>query len=99
MDAMVLEMHVSRFKRLSVEQIIMYFGGVELSILYCRVYPFLRSLHFTREVWVLITRIEISNFRSLRHIDLDCGDVMSPGARALLAILGRNGGGKSSILY
>jgi len=40
---------------------------------------------------MLIQRLEISNFRSLRSIDLGCDE--------LIALLGRNGGGKSSILF
>src|SRR4051794_18387979 len=48
---------------------------------------------------MLIERIEIKNYRSLRSVDLTCGDPTSPESRSLLAILGRNGGGKSSILY
>jgi putative ATP-dependent endonuclease of OLD family len=48
---------------------------------------------------MLITRLEISNFRSLKSIDLECGGLTTPDPRSLTAILGRNGGGKSSILY
>jgi putative ATP-dependent endonuclease of the OLD family len=40
---------------------------------------------------VIIERIEISNYRALRQIDLTCDN--------MLAIIGRNGAGKSSILY
>jgi len=40
---------------------------------------------------MIIQRIEINNFRSLKSVDISCTD--------LLAILGRNGAGKSSILY
>jgi energy-coupling factor transporter ATP-binding protein EcfA2 len=39
---------------------------------------------------MIIERIEIRNFRSLREIDLDCSE--------LTTILGRNGAGKSTIL-
>lgn len=40
---------------------------------------------------MIIQRIELSNFRALRDVDIKCDN--------LLAILGRNGSGKSSILY
>ena len=40
---------------------------------------------------MIIQRIEIANFRALKQIDIHCDN--------LLAILGRNGAGKSSILY
>jgi putative ATP-dependent endonuclease of the OLD family len=40
---------------------------------------------------MIIQRIEISNFRSLKSVDISCTD--------LLAILGRNGAGKSSVLH
>lgn len=40
---------------------------------------------------MIIERVEISNYRALRDVDLTCDN--------LLAILGRNGTGKSSILY
>jgi putative ATP-dependent endonuclease of OLD family len=40
---------------------------------------------------VIIKRIEVSNFRALRSVDIDCTN--------LLAILGRNGAGKSSVLH
>jgi putative ATP-dependent endonuclease of the OLD family len=48
---------------------------------------------------VIIQRIEIENFRSLRSIALECDSAGSPDSRSLVAVLGRNGGGKSSILY
>ncbi len=48
---------------------------------------------------MLIQRIEIQNYRSLREIDLDCETLQSTDGRALIALLGRNGTGKSSILY
>lgn len=48
---------------------------------------------------MLIQRVEISNFRSLKAIDLDCGALAASEDRALVALLGRNGGGKSSVLY
>lgn len=48
---------------------------------------------------MLIRRVEISNYRSLKSIDLDCGEPSGSSSRALVALLGRNGGGKSSILY
>jgi energy-coupling factor transporter ATP-binding protein EcfA2 len=40
---------------------------------------------------MIIQRIEINNFRSLKSVDISCTD--------LLAILGRNGAGKSSVLH
>lgn len=40
---------------------------------------------------LVIQRIEIKNFRALKGIDVSCDN--------LLAILGRNGAGKSSVLY
>lgn len=40
---------------------------------------------------MIIERIELSNFRALREVDIQCDN--------LLAILGRNGAGKSSVLY
>jgi len=40
---------------------------------------------------MIIQRIETSNFRSLKSVDITCTD--------LLAILGRNGAGKSSVLH
>jgi hypothetical protein len=48
---------------------------------------------------MLIHRVEIENFRSLKSIDLDCGRMAEESDRSLVAILGRNGGGKSSALY
>jgi hypothetical protein len=48
---------------------------------------------------MLITRLEVTNFRSLKSIDLDCSSLTTPDPRSLVAVLGRNGGGKSSILY
>lgn len=48
---------------------------------------------------MLITRLEVSNFRSLKSVDLDCGGLETPDPRSLTAVLGRNGSGKSSILY
>ncbi len=40
---------------------------------------------------MIIRRVETTNFRSLKSVDISCAD--------LLAILGRNGAGKSSILH
>ena len=40
---------------------------------------------------MIILRIEIANFRALKQVDIQCD--------SLLAILGRNGTGKSSVLY
>jgi putative ATP-dependent endonuclease of OLD family len=48
---------------------------------------------------MIIKRVEIKNYRSLKAIDLDCNSVASHEGRALVALLGRNGVGKSSILY
>ena len=39
---------------------------------------------------MIIRRVEVRNFRSLREVDIECEN--------LTAILGRNGGGKSTIL-
>ncbi|WP_428937104.1 ATP-dependent nuclease [Fontivita pretiosa] len=55
--------------------------------------------HFKTGHHMLIQRVEIENFRSLKRVNLDCGDVASPDSLALVALLGRNGGGKSSVLY
>jgi hypothetical protein len=48
---------------------------------------------------VLIQRLEAKNYRSLLSVDLDLHRSGSEGESALVALLGRNGGGKSSILY
>ncbi len=40
---------------------------------------------------MIIERIHIENFRSLKNVDLNCDE--------LTAIIGRNGAGKSTILY
>lgn len=40
---------------------------------------------------MIIERVEIENFRALKKIDVSCED--------LIALLGRNGTGKSSLLY
>lgn len=48
---------------------------------------------------MLIQRLEINNYRSLRSVDLDLGCVTSADDTALVGLLGRNGVGKSSILY
>lgn len=40
---------------------------------------------------MIIQRIELTNFRALKHVDIQCD--------SLLAILGRNGAGKSSVFY
>lgn len=48
---------------------------------------------------MLIERLEVKNYRSLQSIDLDFGTPQSDEDTALVALLGRNGGGKSSVLY
>jgi len=40
---------------------------------------------------MIIERIEITNFRSLKNVDIPCS--------SLVAILGRNGAGKSTVLH
>lgn len=47
---------------------------------------------------MLIERLEIENFRALRSVDLDMRRGTESNSPALVALLGRNGGGKSSIL-
>jgi putative ATP-dependent endonuclease of OLD family len=47
---------------------------------------------------MLIQRLEIKNYRALHSVDVNC-DLSGIDSRALVAILGRNGAGKSSILY
>lgn len=48
---------------------------------------------------MLIQRLEVKNYRSLRSIDLDFRELEAEDDTALLALLGRNGAGKSSVLY
>jgi putative ATP-dependent endonuclease of OLD family len=40
---------------------------------------------------MIIERIEVENFRSLKNVDVGCDE--------LTVLLGRNGAGKSSLLY
>lgn len=48
---------------------------------------------------MIIQRLEVNNFRSLKSVDIECDEPGVADSRALVGILGRNGGGKSSILY